>query len=79
MGQNWMGWFPQQHVWHFTPATLIRTVEGATGLRVVDCATRGVIEPPSPGAKGVAKAIVSACSRCVKWGDEIEAVFEKRE
>jgi SAM-dependent methyltransferase len=77
MRENWMGWFPQQHVWHFTPSTLIRTVEGATRLRVMGCTTRGVIEPPASGTKGAIKAAISAFSRSVEWGDEIEAVFEK--
>jgi SAM-dependent methyltransferase len=77
MRENWMGWFPQQHVWHFTPATLVGTVERTGNLRVVDCATRGVIEPPSTGIKGAVKAAVSTLSRSVEWGDEIEAVFQK--
>jgi SAM-dependent methyltransferase len=77
MRENWMGWFPQQHVWHFTPATLVGTVERAGSLRAVDCTTRGVIEPPSTGMKGAVKAAVSTLSRSVEWGDEIEAVFQK--
>jgi SAM-dependent methyltransferase len=77
MRDNWIGWFPQQHVWHFTPATLVETVERARSLRVVDCTTRGVIEPPSTGLKGAVKAAVSTLSRSVEWGDEIEAVFQK--
>jgi hypothetical protein len=77
MRENWMGWFPQQHVWHFTPATLVGTVERAGNLRAVDCTTRGVIEPPSTGMKGAVKAAVSMLSRSVEWGDEIEAVFQK--
>jgi SAM-dependent methyltransferase len=77
MRENWIGWFPQQHVWHFTPATLVGTVERAGSLRVVDCATRGVIEPPSSGIKGAVKAAVSSLSRSIEWGDEIEAVFQK--
>jgi SAM-dependent methyltransferase len=79
MRENWIGWFPQAHVWHFTPATLTTTVERAGSLRVVGCTTRGVIEPPSTGIKGVAKAAISAFSRRVAWGDEVEAVFERNE
>jgi SAM-dependent methyltransferase len=77
MRDNWMGWVPQQHVWHFTPDTLVGTVETAGNLRVVGCTTRGVIEPPSSGIKGAVKAAVSTLSRSVEWGDEIEAVFQK--
>jgi SAM-dependent methyltransferase len=76
MRDNWMGWFPAQHVWHFTPTTLVRTVEAATRLRIRDCTTRGVIEPPSTGVKGAGKSAISAFSRAVGWGDGIEAVFK---
>jgi SAM-dependent methyltransferase len=77
MRDNWIGWFPQQHVWHFTPATLVETVVKAGSLCVVDCTTHGVIEPPSSGLKGALKAAVSTLSRSMEWGDEIEAVFQK--
>jgi SAM-dependent methyltransferase len=78
MRENWIGWFPQQHAWHFTPATLTATVERASSLRMTGCTTCGVIEPPSGGPKGAAKAAISAFSRRVGWGDEVEAVFERR-
>jgi hypothetical protein len=76
MRDNWMGWFPQQHVWHFTPTTLARAVETTTRLRMTDCTTHGVIEPPSTGVKGAGKSAISAFSRSVGWGDGIEAVFK---
>jgi 2-polyprenyl-3-methyl-5-hydroxy-6-metoxy-1,4-benzoquinol methylase len=79
MRTHWMGWFPSQHVWHFAPETLRRVVEEATPLRLVRRTTKGVIEPPSTGTKGWAKARIIAFSRAVGWGDEIEAVFRKPE
>lgn len=77
MRENWMGWVPQQHVWHFTPTTLARSVETSTRLRIRDCTSHGVIEPPSTGIKGAGKAAISAFSRSVGLGDGVEAVFDK--
>lgn len=77
MKGRWMGWIPSQHVWHFTPTTLARIVQQASGLRLVACTTEGVIEPPSRGAKGAVKGWVSELSRRMGWGDQIEAIFEK--
>lgn len=79
MRERWMGWVPSEHVWHFTPATLRRTVEAVAPLRVVACTTRGVLEPPSAGAKGVAKAAVRAAARLLRRGDQLEAVLERAE
>jgi SAM-dependent methyltransferase len=79
MHERWMGWFPQQHVWHFTPETLTRVVEASRALRVVRCTTRGVIEPPSAGAKGRVKALVAAAARGLHRGDQVEAVIAPRE
>jgi SAM-dependent methyltransferase len=78
MGDRWMGWFPSQHVWHFTPPTLSRTVAAVSPLHVVARTTTGVIEPPSPGAKGRAKAVLAAVSRLTHRGDQIEAILERR-
>jgi SAM-dependent methyltransferase len=79
MRTHWMGWFPSQHVWHFTPQRLRRVLEEATPLRLVRHTTNGVIEPPSTGTKGRAKAVITEFSKAVGWGDEIEAVFRKPE
>lgn len=78
MGERWMAWFPSQHVWHFTPATLRSAVALRSPLRVASCTTRGVLEPPSRGAKGTAKAVVSAVARAARWGDQVEAVLERK-
>lgn len=75
MRERWMGWVPSEHVWHFTPETLSRTVEESSPLRVESCETRGRIEPPSSGLKGVAKAAVAAAASRAGRGDEIEAVL----
>lgn len=79
MRERWMGWVPSEHVWHFTPETLRRTAEGRTPLRVVECTTRGIIEPPSAGAKGAVKAAARAAARLLGRGDQIEAILERRE
>jgi SAM-dependent methyltransferase len=77
MRDHWIGWFPSQHVWHFTPTTLKHVAEGSSGLRLVEYTTKGVIEPPSAGLRGYVKAAVTACSHATGWGDEIEALFQK--
>lgn len=78
MGERWMAWFPSQHVWHFTPATLCGAVELRSPLRVAACTTRGVLEPPSAGVKGAAKSVVASFARAARWGDQIEAVLERK-
>lgn len=60
MGDHWIGWFPSQHVWHFTPATLVRVVQEASPLQLVSYTTKGVIDPPSAGLKGRVKSAVAA-------------------
>ncbi|MGZ4409490.1 MAG: class I SAM-dependent methyltransferase [Gaiellaceae bacterium] len=77
MGSDWIGWFPQQHVWHFTPETLASTVTNATSLRPVSLTTRGVLEPRSSGPKGAVKAGAIGVARALRWGDQIEAVLER--
>jgi SAM-dependent methyltransferase len=77
MKDHWIGWFPSQHVWQFTPGTLGRVVEQSSPLRLVHCTTRGVIEPPSVGVKGTVKACLTLVSRAAGWGDQVEAIFEK--
>jgi SAM-dependent methyltransferase len=76
MGENWYGWLPNQHVWHFTPSTLVGTAERTTALRPRSLTTRGAIEPASRGAKGLAKRVVARASQSVAMGDQIEAIFE---
>jgi SAM-dependent methyltransferase len=75
MGESWYGWLPTQHVWHFTPSTLVGTAERTTSLRLRSVTTRGGIEPASQGAKGVAKRLVAMTSQGLRMGDQIEAIF----
>jgi SAM-dependent methyltransferase len=75
MKANWGALWPHQHVWQFTPATLQATVERAAPLRAEAIRTDTNLEPPSAGAKGLAKAVVVALSTVVGRGDEIKAVF----
>jgi 2-polyprenyl-3-methyl-5-hydroxy-6-metoxy-1,4-benzoquinol methylase len=77
MGERWMLWVPHQHVWHFTPRTLARTVTAATSLRASQITTTGSLEPPSSGLKGQAKAVLTAFARFTQRGDQIEAIFDK--
>jgi SAM-dependent methyltransferase len=75
MGSRWMGWYPQQHVWQFTPRTLTRVVRESAGLEPISVTTAGVIEPPSRGAKGALKRGVRLLAAALGRGDHIEAVF----
>lgn len=78
MKERWMGWVPSEHVWHFTPRSLRRLVEKQTPLRVAALSSRGTLEPPSAGAKGAGKAVVTAAAQLLGRGDQIEAVLERR-
>ncbi|MHB8468728.1 MAG: glycosyltransferase [Gaiellaceae bacterium] len=77
MGRRWLFWAPHEHVWHFTPETLIGAVERSESLRAVDYATRGRLEPPSRGLKGLLKRLLALAGAAVGAGDELVAVFEK--
>jgi 2-polyprenyl-3-methyl-5-hydroxy-6-metoxy-1,4-benzoquinol methylase len=77
MKANWMGWAPSQHVWHFTPETLVSVVHQASSLRLAGYTTKGAIEPGSSGAKGLAKTCVTFFAQRANWGDQIEAIFEQ--
>lgn len=79
MGDHWFAYAPNEHVWHFTPATLTATVEGCTPLRRVTVRTKGAIEPPSSGAKGAVKRIIAQTASRLGWGDEIRARFRMSE
>jgi hypothetical protein len=75
MRENWSGWLPNEHVWHFTPATFRSTV-AASALEIRSLTTKGVIEPVQ-GNHGLAKRLVIGLSRAVSWGDQIEAVLAR--
>ena len=77
MRDRWFAWAPDEHIWHFTPATLRRVVGEASTLRPVEIFTKGVIEPPSSGAKGVAKIALARAATTVGRGDQIVAVFAR--
>jgi 2-polyprenyl-3-methyl-5-hydroxy-6-metoxy-1,4-benzoquinol methylase len=74
---RWMGWVPREHFWHFTPGTLAATVEQMSPLTLVRSSTEGVIEPPVGGVKGIAVAALTAVSKGLGRGDQVEAIFEK--
>lgn len=79
MTTNWIGWDPTEHVWHFTPETLERTVRNGTGFKMLSYTTKGAIEPPSTGLRGCVKRAVQWTSQQVGWGDQIEAIFIRPE
>jgi 2-polyprenyl-3-methyl-5-hydroxy-6-metoxy-1,4-benzoquinol methylase len=77
MRKNWIGWFPSQHIWHFTPKTLEHVIAEASELRLIELTTKGAIEPPSTGVKVRAKQLATWIAQRMCWGDQIEAIFEK--
>jgi 2-polyprenyl-3-methyl-5-hydroxy-6-metoxy-1,4-benzoquinol methylase len=77
MGDHWFAWAPDEHVWHFTPETLLRVVESTTSLRSVMVRQRGAIEPPSTGLRGAAKRLVAQVASAANRGDQVVAVFTK--
>jgi 2-polyprenyl-3-methyl-5-hydroxy-6-metoxy-1,4-benzoquinol methylase len=77
MGENWSGWLPDEHVWHFSAASF-RAIIRASPLKVSRLTTRGVIEPVH-GNRALAKRLVIGFSQRVSWGDQIEAVLARRD
>jgi 2-polyprenyl-3-methyl-5-hydroxy-6-metoxy-1,4-benzoquinol methylase len=74
---RWMGWVPREHVWHFTPETLVATVRRTSSLSPVSCTSRTVIEGPVGGPKGIVVAALTFLSRRTGSGDQLEAVFTR--
>jgi SAM-dependent methyltransferase len=74
MRDQWIGWLPTEHVFHYSRATLGH-VAAQAGLRIAESSTAGVIEPPSVGLKGVIKKAVTAAARRAGRGDELECVL----
>jgi SAM-dependent methyltransferase len=73
---SWMGWVPREHVWHFTPDTLVATVNRSSSLSPVSCTSRTVIEGPVRGPRGMVVAALSFLSRSFGSGDQLEGIFE---
>jgi len=73
---SWMGWVPREHVWHFTPATLVATVRRTSNLSPVNCTSRTVIEGPVGGPRGIVLAALTFLSRTLGSGDQLEGIFE---
>jgi SAM-dependent methyltransferase len=74
MRDQWVGWLPAEHVFHYTPRAL-RALAARTGLRVISLTTAGVIEPPSAGVRGAVKAVVLRAARAARRGDELSCVL----
>jgi SAM-dependent methyltransferase len=75
---RWMGWVPREHVWHFTPETLVATVGRRSSLSPVSCTSRTVIEGAVGGPRGIVVAALTFLSRTLASGDQLEGIFEKR-
>lgn len=74
MRDQWIGWLPTEHVFHYSRATLAG-VAAQAGLRLAQASTAGVIEPRSTGMKGLIKRAVTAAARRAGRGDELECVL----
>ena len=75
MRERWFAWAPDEHVWHFTTDTLPKVVLESTSLHPVDVRARGKIEPPSNGAKGLAKKVIATSADRLGRGDQVVATF----
>lgn len=78
MGNNWIGWFPQQHVWHFDKNTLQHIILSHGNFKVESIKSKGMVEPISKGIKGLIKKTIGKSAGFLNFGDEIETVFKKR-
>jgi SAM-dependent methyltransferase len=76
MRDQWIGWLPTEHVFHYSRTTLAR-VAAPAGLRIAESSTAGVIEPPSAGVKGLVKKAVTVAARRAGRGDELECVLRQ--
>lgn len=76
MKANWGALWPHQHVWQFTPRTLVALVEASTGLQCRAIDTSHNLEPPSTrDLKGLLKQATVHASVALRRADEIRAVF----
>lgn len=79
MKANWGALWPHQHVWQFTPRTLVALVEQSTGLQCRAIDTSHNLEPPSTrDLKGLIKQAAVQASVVLRQADEIRAVFGRR-
>jgi SAM-dependent methyltransferase len=74
MRDQWIGWLPTEHVFHYSRSTLAG-VAARAGLRIAEASTAGVIEPGSTGVKGLIKSAVTVAARRAGRGDELECVL----
>ena len=79
---NWIGWYPQQHFWHFTEKTLTRIMRDH-GFKLTDIAIvraknylpvecrPGLLYP----AKFAAKTLINQAVKVFRLGDLIDAFY----
>jgi len=80
---NWIGWYPQQHFWHFTEKTLTSLMK-VHGFKLADIAIvrsknylpiesrTGVLYP----AKIAVKKLINLTVKTFKLGDLIDAFYQ---
>ncbi len=77
MGQNWMGWYPSQHYWHFTRNALSTLARNCGNLEEVMASCRGSAEPRSTGLKGFVKSMLARACASLSMGDELYLVVRR--
>lgn len=74
--QNWYGWVPKDHVWHFTPETVSMVLQ-QNGFKVKDIQVNTMYYPLEPNIKGLLKALIARISGKVGCGDQFYVVAQK--
>lgn len=76
--ENWMGWFPQEHFWHFTEKSLIKLLNqhGFTLSRFC-CPLHSEVLAPRNNLDWV-KKIAKLAIKKANMGDTVEAWFIKK-
>lgn len=75
---NWIGWFPQEHFWHFTEKTLVKLLSKHK-FQVIDlcCPLASEEYEPRKGIFSMPKKIVKYSIKKLNLGDLLEASFRK--
>lgn len=61
LGTRWASWRPEEHIWHFTPATLLTLVK-AEGFDVIRWEAKGNSHVTGWRAKDLAQRVINAIS-----------------
>ncbi len=77
LSPRWSFLVPDEHVWHFTPRTLARTVSSLGQFRTVHVRAATSLERGGPGLLGTARARLGWLGERVGRGDELCALFQR--